>query len=161
MVLKKDILYAWQDEHDHEACVTTATSVAQQICLEKGVRLTPLRQRVLELVWRSHKPVGAYDLLDEIKTEHKLAAPPTVYRALDFLMEHGFVHRIQSLNAYVGCNDPGHIYNGIILICNGCGSALEIEDASVASSIKSFAAKLGFELSSQSVEAAGLCPTCQ
>ena len=62
MVLKKDILYAWQDEHDHEACVATATSVAQQVCLEKGVRLTPLRQRVLELVWRSHKPVGAYDL---------------------------------------------------------------------------------------------------
>ncbi len=91
MVLKKDILYAWQDDqHDHKACVASATSKAQEICLKKGARLTPIRQRVLELVWGSHKPVGAYEILDEIKSEHKSSAPPTVYRALDFLMEHGF-----------------------------------------------------------------------
>ena len=162
MVWKKDILYAWQDDqHDHEACVVSATSMAQDICLKKGARLTPIRQRVLELVWGSHKPVGAYEILDEIKSEHKLSAPPTVYRALDFLMEHGFVHRIQSLNAYIGCSDPGHIYKGIILICNKCSRVLEVEDKSVSGSIKSFTSKLGFKLSTQSVEAAGLCPGCQ
>ena len=101
MSLEKEIPQAWQRDHDHSACVEHAVARAKQVCEEKGVRLTPMRLRVLELVWRSHKPIGAYALLDEIKLEHKSAAPPTVYRALDFLMEQGLVHRIQSLNAFV------------------------------------------------------------
>lgn len=161
MTIEKSLPEAWQDEHDHDACVADALSVAEKICREKGARLTPIRQRVLELVWRSHKPVGAYALLDEIKPEHKSAAPPTVYRALDFLMEQGLVHRIQSLNAYVGCSTPDHLHKSIFLICNDCGDALEIEDETVAESINEFATGLGFQLDSQSVEAAGLCPGCQ
>ena len=161
MTARQNLPVAWQEEHDHDACLADAISVAKNICQNKGVRLTRIRQRVLELVWRSHRPVGAYALLDVIKPDHRSAAPPTIYRALDFLMEQGLVHRIQSLNAYVGCNDPGHAQKGIFLICNECGDALEIEDETVASSIKKSATGLGFYLSSQSVEAVGLCPGCQ
>ena len=143
------------------ACVEDALAAAHEVCLKKGARLTPLRERVLELVWRSHKPVGAYELLDSIKHEHKSAAPPTIYRALDFLMEHGLIHRIKSLNAYIGCIAPGHDHNIIFLICNECGSALEFQNNSVSGKINAFAADLGFELTSQSVEAAGLCPGCK
>ncbi len=158
---QKDSSGGWQKEHDHLVCLEDAVSRARQVCMDKGVRLTPMRLRILELIWRSHKPVGAYALLDEIKPANKSAAPPTVYRALDFLMEHGLVHRIQSLNAYVGCNDPGHMRSGIILICNGCGDALEVDEATISDSITAFTKKLGFEVSSQSIEASGLCPNCQ
>ena len=158
---ERNILQVWHKDHDHLACVEDAVAKAQQICKEKDVRLTPMRLRILELIWRSHKPIGAYALLDEIKREHKSAAPPTVYRALDFLMEQGLVHRIQSLNAYVGCNDPGHVRNGIILICDDCGDALEMDDARTSDSIASFTKRLGFQFTSQSIEATGICPGCQ
>ena len=161
MTRKQIIPAAWQEGHDHSDCVARAVSAAEEICKKKGARLTQLRQRVLELVWRSHKPVRAYALLDEISKENKSAAPPTVYRALDFLMEQGLVHRIQSLNAYVGCTTPGHAHKGVFLICNDCGEALEIADGSVAKSINRFANDLGFQLSTHWVEAAGSCPGCQ
>ncbi|NIN34158.1 MAG: transcriptional repressor, partial [Gammaproteobacteria bacterium] len=74
---------------------------------QRDVRLTPLRRRVLQLVWRSHEPVKAYDLLQILQSEKKGAAPPTIYRALDFLQEQGFVHKLESLNAYIGCSGPG------------------------------------------------------
>ena len=161
MSLEREIPQAWQRDHDHSACVEHAVARAKQVCEEKGVRLTPMRLRVLELVWRSHKPIGAYALLDEIKLEHKSAAPPTVYRALDFLMEQGLVHRIQSLNAFVGCNDPGHVRNGIILICDDCGDALEMDDAKISETIASSTKELGFQFISQSIEATVICPSCQ
>ena len=161
MPLEKDIPQSWDKSGDHIACVEDAVAKAHQICSEKGVRLTPMRLRILELIWRSHKPIGAYALLDEIKLEHKSAAPPTVYRALDFLIEHGLVHRIQSLNAFVGCNDPGHVHSGIILICKDCGDALEMDDVKISETIASFTKNLGFQLSTQSIEATGICPVCR
>ena len=161
MPLENDIPHAWDKDHDQVACVEHAVAKAHEICSKKGVRLTPMRLRILELVWRSRKPIGAYALLDEIKLEHKSAAPPTVYRALDFLMEHGLVHRIQSLNAFVGCNDPGHVHSGIILICKDCGDALEMDDVKISETIASFTKNLGFQLSSQSIEATGICPVCR
>lgn len=81
--------------HDHSHCVHTALSEADTLCTQKGLRLTALRRRVLELVWQSHKPLGAYDILGVLSEQDgRRAAPPTVYRALDFLLENGLVHRI-------------------------------------------------------------------
>lgn len=88
--------------HDHSRCVTHALTEAESICTRQGLRLTALRKRVLELVWHSHKPLGAYDILGVLSEEDgRRAAPPTVYRALDFLLENGLVHRIASLNAFI------------------------------------------------------------
>ena len=94
------------DGHDHRRCVADALDKAEALCSDRGARLTKLRCRVLELVWNSHAPIGAYDVLRRLSQEHQSAAPPTVYRALDFLLEQGLIHRIESLNAYIGCPVP-------------------------------------------------------
>src|SRR3954453_3718975 len=93
-------------DHDHADCVAAALGAAERLCARRGARLTELRRRVLELIWRSHEPIGAYALLDRLGRERGRVAPPTVYRALEFLIAHGLVHRIASLNAFIGCVHP-------------------------------------------------------
>lgn len=146
--------------HSHSRCLDTAIAKAEKACLERGLRLTPLRRRVLELVWGSHEPVKAYDILDELKDEQKSAAPPTVYRALEFLQQQGFVHRIESLNAYVGCGEPGHASNVQFLICHRCGEVAELEDPDIIGMIKTRAGALGFVSDSQTIEVKGCCAKC-
>ena len=148
-------------EHDHESCVTNAVAVATELCQRRGVRLTALRQRVLELVWHSHAPIGAYDILDRLRVEDgRLAAPPTVYRALEFLMEQKLIHRIESLNAFVGCIDPRRPHSAQYLICRDCGTVTELEDRAVAEAIAGQAARQGFSIDRQTVEVHGLCGHC-
>ncbi|MHA1109066.1 MAG: transcriptional repressor, partial [Alphaproteobacteria bacterium] len=86
--------------HDHKRCIAEALAAAEEICARQSVKLTDLRRRVLELIWDRHEPVRAYDLLDQLRAGRRSAAPPTIYRALDFLLEAGLIHRIESLNAY-------------------------------------------------------------
>jgi Fur family zinc uptake transcriptional regulator len=150
----------WTGRHNHQSCIDEALTTADSLCLARGVRLTDLRRRVLELIWSSHRPIGAYALLDALKGERESAAPPTVYRALDFLMEQGLVHRIQSLNAFVGCSEPDHAHNGVFLICGDCGNALEIEDDKLDSAISRAAGAHGFSLARRTLEATGTCPGC-
>ena len=147
-------------EHDHDACVDTAMETAETICAERGARLTAIRRRVLEIIWGGHRPIGAYDVLDQLSTEEKRAAPPTVYRALDFLLEHGLVHRVASLNAYVGCAEPGHGGEGQFLICMKCGAAAELRDPPVNEVIRAAASARGFVATSHTVEISGVCPNC-
>jgi Fur family zinc uptake transcriptional regulator len=148
-------------DHDHGACVAEAVESAERICARRGVRLTRLRRRVLELVWSSHAPVGAYDLLRKLSREHDGAAPPTVYRALDFLLEQGLVHRIESRNAFVGCAAPAESHAGQFLICRDCGSAAEMHDKRVNRAINRGAAELGFFAEAKTVEVSGVCPACR
>jgi len=127
-----------------------------------GLRLTALRRRVLELVWQSHKPLGAYDILAVLSDQDgRRAAPPTVYRALDFLLENGLVHRIASLNAFIGCNHPEHAHQGQFLICRECHVALELEQPAISQAIVQSAADVGFKVEGQTVEVVGLCSACQ
>jgi Fur family zinc uptake transcriptional regulator len=145
--------------HRHARCLREALSKAESNCADRGVRLTPLRRRVLELVWKSHEPVKAYDILQTLSAEKKGAAPPTVYRALDFLKGEGFVHRIQSLNAYVGCGEPGH-NNTQFLICYQCGVVAELDDSEIGDLINRKASRLGFKTRHQTIEIQGLCTAC-
>ena len=148
--------------HDHSHCVSHALSTAEYLCEQRGLRLTTLRKRVLELVWASHKPLGAYDILAVLsETDGRRAAPPTVYRALDFLLEHGLVHRIASLNAFVGCNHPEHKHQGQFLICRECHAAIELEQKIISDAIISSARDVGFIVEGQTVEVVGLCAGCQ
>lgn len=147
--------------HDHARCVADALDAAAEVCQRIGARLTPLRQRVLELVWQSHKPVGAYDLLNALGRERDRVAPPTVYRALDFLVEHGLVHRIDSLNAFVGCAYPDANHRAYFLICDGCGSAAEIDDTQLGRALERSARDAGFTTRREVVEITGLCPGCR
>ena len=148
--------------HDHDHCVSSALAEADSLCLRQGLRLTALRRRVLELVWQSHRPLGAYDILATLSEQDgRRAAPPTVYRALDFLLENGLVHRIASLNAFIGCSHPEHPHQGQFLICRNCHTAIELEQASIAEAIESAARTVDFAVETQTVEVVGLCAPCR
>ncbi|MEE8350945.1 MAG: Fur family transcriptional regulator [Rhodospirillales bacterium] len=148
--------------HDHIHCLESALGRAGELCRERRVRLTPLRRRVLELVWGGHKPLGAYDILDILKSERRGAAPPTVYRALGFLLKQGLVHRIESLNSFVGCPFPDQDkpHGGQFLICRSCGLTAEINDHQIDQAIKESADKVGFAIARPMIEIEGLCPRC-
>lgn len=146
--------------HDHAHCQSEALSRAEVLCGERGARLTPLRRRVLELIWSSHQPVGAYAILDHLRDGDRGAAPPTVYRALDFLMEQGLIHKLESLNAFIGCDHPQNRHVSQFLICTKCGSAVEIQDAGISTAVKKSAAEAGFTVGRLTIELQGLCPTC-
>lgn len=147
--------------HDHGKCVTEAIAAAEARCAEDGQRFTALRRRVLELVWSGHGPVRAYDILDALRDERRGAAPPTVYRALDFLLGLGLIHRIESLNAYVGCGRPQRAHGGQFLICRVCGAVAELDDGGISRAVAKGADEVGFAAEHQMVEVVGLCPRCQ
>ena len=148
-------------QHDHGHCMAEALATAERLCARRGARLTRLRRRVLELVWTSHAPVGAYELLRLLSREHPSAAPPTIYRALDFLLQHGLIHRIESLNGFVGCPAPAAEHTGQFLICRDCGAAAELADPRIDQAISSGAAAHGFTVERRTVELSGLCQACQ
>ncbi len=148
-------------KHDHKRCVSRALAGAEALCARKGSRFTPLRRRVLEILWRSHDPIGAYELLDRLKGEGRRAAPPTVYRALQFLSDAGLIHRIESLNAYVGCPNPETRHDAQHLICGTCGGVAEIEVAGITAAITAEAGVLDFTVSRQTVEIIGFCARCR
>jgi Fur family transcriptional regulator, zinc uptake regulator len=148
-------------KHDHHHCVEEALERADALCAARGARLTELRRAVLELIWRGHEPVGAYALLDALRRSHPHAAPPTVYRALDFLAAHGLIHRIESLNAYIGCDHPDRPHRSQFLICAKCSTAAEIDDPAVSRALQRSARDIGFAVTRQMVELSGLCPGCR
>ncbi|HEX6958371.1 MAG TPA: Fur family transcriptional regulator [Ferrovibrio sp.] len=154
-------LHAHDPNHDHAACISDALARAEVHCTDIGAKLTPIRRRVLELIWQSHKPAGAYDLLAQLGGEGQKVAPPTVYRALDFLIEQGLVHRVESLNAFIGCTEPGHAVQQEIFICRNCGTATEINDPELGRRIQQDALTLGFTVERQAIEVVGLCRDCQ
>jgi len=148
-------------DHDHDHCVRLALQTAEEICRVRGQRLTTLRRRVLELVWANHRPVGAYALLEMMRLESGQVAPPTVYRALDFLQELGLVHRVASVNAFIGCAFPGAPHTGQFLICTACQELAELDDAQVNAALSASASASGFAISHSTVEIMGLCPHCR
>ena len=147
--------------HDHSDCVAQAMETADRLCRDKGLRFTKLRRRVLQLVWSSHKPVGAYEILQMLTNEGRKAAPPTVYRALEFLIEAELVHRLDSLNAFVGCADPSSSHSGQFLICRSCRSVAELDDHDISTVVRKAASDLGFTAVRQMLEIQGLCETCR
>lgn len=143
--------------HDGDAFVHEV----QRACTARGLRLTPIRATALRLIADAGRPIKAYDLLDRMKATLDSAAPPTVYRALDFLLEHGFVHKLSSINAYVGCHHPGAAAHAVpFLICDGCQSATELEDSQVVGLLEDRAAALGFVPTAQVLEVHGRCAAC-
>ena len=150
-----------EHDHDHDHCLSDALDRAVSICAKRGARLTELRRQVLELVWAGHKPLGAYEILDALRDARGSAAPPTVYRALDFLLNHGLIHRIESLNAYVGCTAPELPHGGQFLICRSCGATAELNDPRIDSAISERATAAGFSIQNRTIEVDGICPHCQ
>jgi Fur family zinc uptake transcriptional regulator len=142
----------------------TATGWQGQVesaCDREGLHLTPLRRQVLAILAESSSPLGAYAIIDQLsRREGKPVAPPTVYRTLDFFLEHGFVYKIESRNAYAPCEHIGHAHHGALLLCEKCGRSDEIEDVKLDRLLQEAAARAGFAPHRQMVELVGLCRDC-
>jgi Fur family zinc uptake transcriptional regulator len=150
-----------QARHDHKGCVAGAISAAEAIVGARGLRFTPLRRRVFAIVLRSHRPLGAYDVLAALgKARQRQPRPPTVYRALDFLCTQGIVHRIDSLNAYVACFLPAKPHRALFLLCEACGRAAELEDKRLKEALSACAAAAQFAVEREMVELSGRCRDC-
>ena len=146
----------------HEHPMTHWAAQVEQSCASKGLHLTPLRRQILSIVAKAPAPLGAYAIIEELSREqHKPVAPPTVYRTLDFFLENGFLHKVESRNAYAPCEHLGHRHHGILLICERCGRTDEIESPRFDKMLQETAAKAGFSAQRQVVEVAGLCEECR
>lgn len=146
--------------HDHARCAADAMRTAEALCAKRGARLTEIRRRVLKAVWASHTPMGAYDILAGLNAGTGKIAPMAVYRALDFLMEHGLVHRLASLNAFIGCAVATENHAAHFLICRGCKSATEMEGAALTRAVKKTLSAHGFVPETEIIEIQGLCAHC-
>ena len=146
---------------DHSAPAAELVAKAEQRCLQRGTRFTPIRRRVFELISQAQGALKAYDLLDKLSDEHAAARPPTVYRALDFLIEQGLVHRIESLNAFIACACPDHRAQFQLMICEQCGHVEELHDVYLAEVLGTLAKGQGFLLQRQTIELYGRCHRCQ
>jgi Fur family zinc uptake transcriptional regulator len=147
-------------EHDHHRCVDDAITAAVSHCRRAGARLTEQRRRVLEIVWSSHAPIGAYAILEQLAEEGTKPAPMTVYRALDFLQEQNLVHRVAGLNAFVGCTTPDAPHDAQFLICRSCGEVAELHDSRLNAEIARCVAAASFQLVQGRVELEGICANC-
>jgi len=148
-------------DHDHRSCTSAAIAHAEALCAARSQRLTPTRRQVLEALLASHKPLGAYEIIDQLADEGR-PAPITVYRALDFLRDHNLVHRIESRNAFVACvhehpgNDPV-----VFLICERCGAVGEAPGIDVAEALRASCRAAGFASKSPVIEITGVCSHCR
>ena len=146
--------------HNHAQCVQSALAAAERLCMERGAQLTPIRQQVLALIWENHNAVKAYELLDKLKPLQNAAKPATVYRALDFLIEQGLIHRVESLNAFVGCNTPTYQHEQLLLICKQCNEVEERPAQEVMHSLLTEINQAHFIPHSKAIEIQGICQKC-
>jgi Fur family zinc uptake transcriptional regulator len=148
-------------EHDHAHCLGDVMARAEALTRERGLRLTPVRKRTLELLLESHRALGAYDVLNRLAAEGYGNQPPVAYRALDFLVEQGLAHRIRRLNAFTACMHPGEAHAPAFLICRQCNAVAEAPAAPVRAALVRAAEELGFSIERSNIEALGLCPACR
>jgi Fur family zinc uptake transcriptional regulator len=147
--------------HDHAHCAADVLARAVALAAASGARLTPVRRRVLEILLETHKAMGAYDVLQRLAADGYGNQPPVAYRALDFLVEQGFAHRIRRLNAFAACMHPGEPHAPAFLICRVCDAVAEAPAAPVRAALDRAAHDIGFVIERSNIEALGLCPGCR
>lgn len=143
------------------SAVAEQLAVAHKLCDQRGQRLTPIRQKVLEILLRESRSLKAYELLDQIRSVHPGAAPPTVYRALDFLMEQGLIHRLDAINAWTACMDAAGEPHDMLVVCTECGKVAELSAPGLSSQLAQKVSEAGYVLSGHETELRALCATCQ
>ena len=148
-------------DHDQVRCTNAAITQAQQKCAEANVRLTATREAILRLLWQSYRPLGAYQLQQQLaKVTDKPVAPPTIDRALDILQDLGLVHKIPSLNAFIGCPFPNSEHSNIFMICEKCNIVAEVSDKKTNRLLSELSQQANFKLNSQIIELFGVCANC-
>lgn len=149
------------EAHNHASCIATAMAAAEARCAASNLQFTPVRRRVLEILLREHRAMGAYDILGELSAEGLGSQPPVAYRALEFLVRNGFAHKLEKQNAYIACARPGTVHLPVFMVCRACQTVAEGEASPLKSALSSAAEAAGFHIESAVVEAEGLCPSCQ
>lgn len=147
--------------HEHNHCIEQALTSAEEKCAENGLRFTPVRRKVLELLLEEHKAIGAYAILDALREAGFGSQPPVAYRALDFLVSHGFAHRIERLNAFVACAHPGEFHAPAFMICTSCNLVTEANTSAVNQALEAAAAETGFKVEQTVIEIEGVCHDCR
>jgi len=145
----------------HANRLAAQLDTAQALCESRGKRLTPIRRKVLEILLVQQRSVKAYELLELIRNVQSGAAPPTVYRALDFLVEEGLVHRLDAINAWTACHDAGGEPHDLLVVCTGCGAVAELSDPDLTRRLADKVSRAGFRLSEHETELRGLCSGCR
>ncbi|MEM6310507.1 MAG: transcriptional repressor [Pseudomonadota bacterium] len=147
-------------DHDHNHCIEDGLAAVEARCAAARLKLTAQRRRVLEILLTGHKALGAYEILDVLRADGHAAQPPVAYRALDFLVKHGFAHKVERLNAFVACAHPGEDHAPVFLICRTCKSVAETPSDGMRDVLKQTANEMGFALQATAIEAVGECPIC-
>lgn len=148
------------ETHDHGHCIREGVMAADKHCRDAGLKLTPARRRALEILLEQHRAMGAYEVLDVLRDEGLGSQPPVAYRALDFLVKHGFAHRIERLNAFIACAHPGEDHSPAFLICRCCDAVAEAPAEPEKGKLGKAARIAGFRIERAVVEAVGVCPNC-
>ncbi|MDE1181780.1 Fur family transcriptional regulator [Paraburkholderia sp.] len=156
-----DHAHAETHAHAHPVSPEAALTLADEYCRERGEKLTPIRRKVLELLLTSGRATKAYSLLDDMRQIHPGSAPPTVYRALDFLLSAGLIHRIESINAFAVCHDLTHCQHGILVVCQQCGNVTELHEPTLRNALVAQIELAGYRLAGDNIELKGLCAACQ
>lgn len=148
------------EKHDHTACVRAAISAAEAHCTAHGLRFTPVRRAALGILLQEHRALGAYDILDRLRAAGFGSQPPVAYRALDFLVEHGFAHKIERLNAFIACAHPEARHAPAFMICRICDAVAEAQATPAKGALGAAADAAGFRIERTVIEAEGICPDC-
>ena len=134
---------------------------AKQYCIKTGNRFTPIRQKVFALLLQEQGSIGAYDLLEKLKQTETSAKPPTVYRALDFFLQLGLAHKVESTNTFKACKHFDCSHPVQFLICDECGDVKEIQSKGIKDSLEAQAQQHEFKINTQTIEAHGICHRCR
>ena len=148
------------EDHNHQACTTKAIKIAEDHCIKHKLKFTPIRRKVLEILLEEHRAIGAYPILEKLRLDGFSSQPPVAYRALDFLVEHGFAHKIERLNAFVACSHPGASHTPAFMICRQCDAVAETESEASDSELSKIAKSSGFKIEQTVIEAEGVCHIC-
>lgn len=147
-------------QHDHTTCMSDALAAADARCAQDGLRFTPVRRKVLEILLQDHRALGAYAILDKLREDGFGSQPPIAYRALDFLVANGLAHKIERLNAFIACADTNHAHTPAFMICRLCNAVAEELSSSARNALHEVARATGFKTERTIIEAEGICPSC-
>ena len=148
------------ETHDHAGCIASALASAEDHCATEGLRFTPVRRKAFEILLQEHRAIGAYEMLDRLRDAGFGSQPPVAYRALEFLVAHGFAHKIERLNAFIACAHPGADHSPAFMICRLCQSVAEAQSETSREGLGDAARAAGFQIERTVVEAEGICPSC-
>ena len=147
-------------QHDHSTCMSDALTAADARCAADGLRFTPVRRKVLEILLQDHRALGAYTILDKLREDGFGSQPPIAYRALDFLVANGLAHKIERLNAFIACAHTNHSHTPAFMICRLCDAVAEALSSTAQGALRDTARTTGFRIERTVIEAEGICPSC-